>query len=144
MSTGKPLRKISDPLVAAGPSGCRFRTRLHLSDTEAAALVEIGEFLGGWYRRELAGRVRLGRIDRDGHKQWRATRKQTLTSVSSSRWAGAITRAGAVRGTHLVVQLLCNLVIGWVMVHFSGDSVGVSSGGTLRPGGAPVVGGPPR
>ena len=93
MSTGKPLRKISDPLVAAGPSGCRFRTRLHLSDTEAAALVEIGEFLGGWYRRELAGRVRLGRIDRDGHKQWRATRKQALTSVSSSRWAGAITRA---------------------------------------------------
>ncbi len=93
MSTGKPLRKISDPLVAAGPSGCRFRTRLHLSDTEAAALVEIGEFLGGCYRRELAGRVRLGRIDRDGHKQWRATRKQALTSVSSSRWAGAITRA---------------------------------------------------
>ena len=93
MSAGKPLRKISDPLVAAGPSGCRFRTRLHLSDTEAATLVEIGEFLGGCYRRELAGRVRLGRIDRDGHKQWRATRKQALTSVSSSRWAGAITRA---------------------------------------------------
>ena len=93
MSTGKPLRKISDPLVAAGPSGRRFRTRLHLSDTEAAALVEIGEFLGCCYRRELAGRVRLGRIDRDGHKQWRATRKQALTSVSSSRWAGAITRA---------------------------------------------------
>lgn len=93
MSTGKPLRKISDPLVAAGPSGCRFRTRMHLSDTEAAALVEIGVFLGGCYRRELAGRVRLGRIDRDGHKQWRATRKQALTSVSSSRWAGAITRA---------------------------------------------------
>ncbi|MCH9766729.1 MAG: hypothetical protein K0U70_02900 [Actinomycetia bacterium] len=93
MSTDKPLRKISDPLVAAGPSGCRFRTRMHLSDTEAAALVEIGEFLGGCYRRELAGRVRLGRIDRGGHKQWRATRKQALTSVSSSRWAGAITRA---------------------------------------------------
>nr|WP_313774539.1 hypothetical protein [Mycobacterium sp.] len=93
MSAGKPLRKISDPIAAAGPSGCRFRTRLHLSDTEAAALVEIGEFLGGCYRRELAGRVRLGRIDRDGHKQWRATRKQALTSVSSSRWAGAITRA---------------------------------------------------
>ena len=87
------LRTITAPVVAAGPTGCRFRTRLHLSDAEAAALVEIGEFLGGCYRRELAGRVRLGRMDRDGHKAWRATRKQALTSVSSSRWAGAITRA---------------------------------------------------
>ena len=93
MNAGKPLRKISDPIVAAGPSGCRFRTRLHLSDTEAAALVQIGEFLGGCYRRELVGRVRLGRMGRDEHKRWRATRKQALTAVSSSRWAGAITRA---------------------------------------------------
>ena len=87
------LRTITAPVVTTGPTGCRFRTRLHLSDAEAAALVEIGEFLGGCYRRELAGRVRLGRMDHDGHKAWRATRKQALTSVSSSRWAGAITRA---------------------------------------------------
>jgi len=93
VNAGQPLRKISDPIVAAGPSGCRFRTRLHLSDTEAAALSEIGEFLGGCYRQELAGRARLGRMGRDEHKRWRATRKQALTAVSSSRWAGAITRA---------------------------------------------------
>jgi hypothetical protein len=45
------------------------------------------------YRRELAARVRLGRLDGRGHAQWRAERKRALTSVSSSRWAGAITRA---------------------------------------------------
>ncbi|MGV0904107.1 hypothetical protein [Mycobacterium novum] len=63
MSFSKPLRRIAAPVVAAGPSGKRFRTRLHLSEGEAAALTEIGEFLGSLYRRELAGRIRLGRVD---------------------------------------------------------------------------------
>lgn len=93
VTAGKPLRRICEPVVAAGPSGCRFRTRLHLSDAEAAALWEIGGFLGGCYRRELAVRVGVGRMGRDEHALWRATRKQALTAVSSSRWAGAITRA---------------------------------------------------
>lgn len=93
MSFSKPLRRIAAPVVAAGPSGKRFRTRLHLSEGEAAALTEIGEFLGSLYRRELAGRIRLGRVDRKAQSVWRAERKRALTAVSSSRWAGALTRA---------------------------------------------------
>ncbi|MFY9334527.1 MAG: hypothetical protein WAO90_00805 [Mycobacterium sp.] len=93
MSSSKPLRRIAPPVVAAGPSGKRFRTRLHLSPAEAAALTEIGQFLGSLYRRELADRIRLGRMDRKAQSVWRAERKRALTAVSSSRWAGAITRA---------------------------------------------------
>ena len=93
LSVSRPLRRIAAPVVAAGPSGKRFRTRLHLSPTEAAALAEIGELLGSLYRRELAGRIRLGRADRKAQSVWRAERKRALTAVSSSRWAGALTRA---------------------------------------------------
>jgi hypothetical protein len=32
-------------------------------------------------------------LDREGHAAWHAQRKQAITAVSSSRWAGAITRA---------------------------------------------------
>ncbi len=56
-------------------------------------MTEIGELLGSLYRRELVGRVRLGRVDRAAQGVWRAERKRALTAVSSSRWAGAITRA---------------------------------------------------
>jgi IS605 OrfB family transposase len=80
-------------MVAAGPAGVRVRTRLHLTDDEAAALGEVGEFLGSVYRRELAYRITLGRIDRKAHGVWRAQRKRAVTAVASSRWAGAITRA---------------------------------------------------
>jgi hypothetical protein len=44
------------------------------------------------YRAELADRIRLGRSDRKSHAVWRAVRKRAITPVSSSRWAGAITR----------------------------------------------------
>ena len=60
---------------------------------EAAALTAIGSFLGSVHRGELAGRVELGGLDRVSHAVWRAQRKQAVTAVSSSRWAGAITRA---------------------------------------------------
>ncbi len=94
VNAGRPvLRTISDPVVAVGPAGCRIRTRLHLSDAEATVVAAIGEFLGSLYRCELAGRVAAGLIDRKAQSQWRAGRKQALTSVSSSRWAGALTRA---------------------------------------------------
>lgn len=56
-------------------------------------LTAIGEFLGSVYRGELTERVRLGRLDREGQARWRAERKHAVTAVSSSRWAGAITRA---------------------------------------------------
>jgi IS605 OrfB family transposase len=87
------LRRVGAPVVAGAPSGVRIRTRIHMSEAEAAALSSVGSFLGGVYRTELAGRVRLGVLDRQSRAVWRTTRKQAVTGVSSSRWAGAITRA---------------------------------------------------
>jgi hypothetical protein len=50
----------------------------------------VGRHLGSHARADLAERVRLGRVRvRDTQ---RARRKRALTSVSSSRWAGAMTR----------------------------------------------------
>jgi hypothetical protein len=48
--------------------------------------------LGSVYRGELAGRIGCGVLDREGRAAWRAERKHAI-AVSSSRWAGAITRA---------------------------------------------------
>lgn len=90
---GKRLRRIGDPVVASAPAGVRVRTRLHVTDSEAVALGEVGRFLGGVYRGELADRIVLGRMDRKQQSVWRTERKQLVTGVSSSRWAGAITRA---------------------------------------------------
>lgn len=56
-------------------------------------MTAIGNVLGSLYRGELAARVELGRLDSQAHAGWRAERKQALTTLSSSRWAGAITRA---------------------------------------------------
>ncbi|TDH51923.1 hypothetical protein E2F47_15325 [Mycobacterium eburneum] len=53
----------------------------------------IGAFLGSVYRSELAHRIGLGVLDHDGHVAWRAQRKRVITGLTSSRWAGAITRA---------------------------------------------------
>lgn len=93
MGERRALRRIGDPVVATAPAGVRIRTRIHLSDAEAAAVVAIGSFLGSVYRAELSSRVEIGRLDRLTHARWRAQRKQVVTAVSSSRWAGAITRA---------------------------------------------------
>ncbi|MDT5128529.1 MAG: hypothetical protein QOH54_4173 [Mycobacterium sp.] len=71
----------------------RIRTRIHLTEAEAAALGAVGSFLGGVYRIELAERVHRGVLDRSRRAGWRAERKRAVTAVSSSRWAGAITRA---------------------------------------------------
>jgi hypothetical protein len=80
-------------VVAAAPAGVRIRTRIRPTAAEAAALTVIGDFLGSVYRSELAARVGLGRLDPKAYAQWRAERKRALTAVSSSRWAGALTRA---------------------------------------------------
>jgi IS605 OrfB family transposase len=87
------LRRIGPPIVAGPPSGTRIRTRIHLTEVEAAALSAVGSFLGGVYRVELAGRIRAGHMDHPSQAGWRAERKRAVTAVSSSRWAGAITRA---------------------------------------------------
>jgi hypothetical protein len=93
MARGRALRRIADPMVAAAPAGVRIRTRIHPTAAEAEALTAIGELLGSVYRSELAERIRFGRLDRQAHAVWRAERKHAVTVVSSSRWAGAITRA---------------------------------------------------
>jgi IS605 OrfB family transposase len=84
---------MGERVGAAAPVGVRIRTRIHPSAGEAAALSAIGNLLGSVYRAELARRVELGRLDRQAHAVWRAERKLVITAVSSSRWAGAITRA---------------------------------------------------
>ena len=58
---GERLRVIGDPVVAGAPAGVRIRTRIHPTVAEAEALAADGELLGSVYRRELAGRVGLGR-----------------------------------------------------------------------------------
>jgi IS605 OrfB family transposase len=91
MRERRALRQIGDPVVAAAP--VRIRTRIHPTAGEAEALTAIGALLGSVYRSELVKRIRLGGMDRTSHARWRAERKQAVTAVSSSRWAGAITRA---------------------------------------------------
>ena len=93
MGEHAPWHRIGASVVAGPPSGVRIRTRIHVTGAEAAALGAVGSFLGGVYRAELAQRVRLGVLDRQAHAVWRAQRKRAVTVVSSSRWAGAITRA---------------------------------------------------
>jgi IS605 OrfB family transposase len=93
MAEAGVLHRIGDPAVAAAPAGVRIRTRLRPTEGEVEALAAIGKLLGSVYRSELAGPIKLGRLDQKAHAVWRADRKRALTAVSSSRWAGAITRA---------------------------------------------------
>ena len=93
MTAGRALRRIGDPAVAGAPAGVRIRTRIHPTTAEAQALRAVGDLLGSVYRGELKQRVRLGRLDSKAQAMWRAQRKQALTAMSSSRWAGTVTRA---------------------------------------------------
>ena len=86
------LREIAAPFVAAAPAGARVRTRLRVSPGDAEVLTAIGRYLGSLAGRDLAIRCAEGRLDARGRAASRAVRKQALTSQSSSRWAGAITR----------------------------------------------------
>ena len=88
-----PLRPLSAPFVVAAPAGARTRTRLHPTAAEEAVLRQVGDHLGRAYRTALADRVRAGRLTAQGRARWRAEQKRAVTVVSSSRWAGAVTRA---------------------------------------------------
>jgi IS605 OrfB family transposase len=57
-----------------------------------AVLGAAGRLLGSLAGRDLAARVREGRLDARGKAASRRERKRALTALSSSRWAGAITR----------------------------------------------------
>ena len=87
------LRPIVVPFVAAAPGGARVRTRLCVSLQDEAVLWAAGKHLGSLAGRDLAARCAEGRLDAKGQAVSRARRKRALTAESSSRWAGAITRA---------------------------------------------------
>jgi hypothetical protein len=87
----RELRTIAAPFTVAAPMGARIRDRLRLPDGDAEVLRQVGQHLGHHARTDLAARVRLGDVTAKDNQ--RAPRKKTLTAVSSSRWAGAITRA---------------------------------------------------
>ena len=87
------LREIAAPFVAGAPAGARVRTRLRVSPEDAAVLRAAGSHLGSLAGRDLAARCAQGRLDARGRAVSRRERKRALTAGSSSRWAGAITRA---------------------------------------------------
>ncbi|MFF4698383.1 hypothetical protein [Streptomyces chattanoogensis] len=92
MARGKrQLRVLSAPFTVAAPSGARIRGRLRVSAGDTEVLQQVGEHLGRLARADLAERVRIGNIA--AKETGRAGRKRRLTAVSSSRWAGAITRS---------------------------------------------------
>jgi hypothetical protein len=90
---GGRLRVIAPPFVAAGPGGARVRARLRATSGDAAVLAAVGAHLGSLASADLAARCAEGRLDAGGRAASRAARKRALTAASSSRWAGAITRA---------------------------------------------------
>ena len=87
------LREIAAPFVAGVPAGARVRTRLRVSAGDAAVLRAAGSHLGVLAGGDLAARCAEGRLDAKGRAVSRRERKRALTGGSSSRWAGAITRA---------------------------------------------------
>lgn len=81
------MRSINEPFVVAPPAGARIRTRLRLSTVDEAVVRAVGDHLGSLAGADLSWRCRLGPAG-----DQRAVRKRALTSRSSSRWAGSITR----------------------------------------------------
>ena len=90
--TGR-LRQIAAPFVAAAPAGARVRTRLRVTAQDAVVLRAAGRHLGSLASADLAARCAEGRLDARGRAVSRRERKRALTALSSSRWAGAITRS---------------------------------------------------
>jgi len=87
----RELRTLAAPFTVAAPSGARIRDRLRASDQDAEVLRLVGEHLGHHQRADLAERISIGMVRKKDTR--RAERKKTLTAVSSSRWAGSMTRA---------------------------------------------------
>ncbi|MCX5338867.1 IS200/IS605 family accessory protein TnpB-related protein [Streptomyces atratus] len=87
----KQLRAIDPPFVAVGPSGVALRDRLkHLTPKDEKVLRLVGEHQGRLASLDLKARCEAGhKHDNDA---W-ASRKRDLTEQSSSRIAGAITKA---------------------------------------------------
>lgn len=85
------LRPIAASFVALGPSGVSVRDRLkYLTGEDEKVLRLIGAHLGSLASKDLKARCRDGL--EHSTRTW-AARKRELTAESSSRWAGAITKA---------------------------------------------------
>ncbi|MER7685846.1 IS200/IS605 family accessory protein TnpB-related protein [Streptomyces sp. NPDC097610] len=88
---GGVLRTLAAPFVAPVPVGVAVRTRLKgLSGADVRVLGEVGRHLGALAGRDLTARCAAG-VGHDA-AAW-AVRKRELSVVSSSRWAGSITKA---------------------------------------------------
>lgn len=84
-------RVIAAPFVADPACGVCIRTRLKgLTDTDVRVLSEVGAHLGRLAAADLAERVRDG-LAHDS-QTW-ADRKRDITTSSTARWAGSITKA---------------------------------------------------
>ncbi|WP_343240332.1 IS200/IS605 family accessory protein TnpB-related protein [Streptomyces sp. SID14515] len=85
------VRVLAGPFVVSGPSGVAVRDRLkHLTHEDERVLRAVGGYQGVLASRDL--KVRCGQGLEHGADTW-AARKRGLTKVSSSRIAGAITKA---------------------------------------------------
>ncbi|WP_211359686.1 hypothetical protein [Actinocorallia herbida] len=86
-----PLRSMAAPFVVAEACGVSVRTRLKgLTAADEEVLRLVGAHLGSLAARDLKVRCADG-LGQSAHR-W-AERKRELTAGSSSRWAGAITKA---------------------------------------------------
>ncbi|MFI6724831.1 IS200/IS605 family accessory protein TnpB-related protein [Streptomyces atratus] len=85
------LREVAAPFVVPGPCGVAVRDRLkHLTPRDESVLRAVGEHQGRLASRDLRARCVDGL--EHGAETW-ASRKRDLTAQSSSRIAGAITKA---------------------------------------------------
>ncbi|MDQ1069402.1 IS605 OrfB family transposase [Streptomyces canus] len=85
------LRELVASFVVPGPSGVAVRTRLkELTPGDEKVLALVGAHLGSLASRDV--KTRCGQGLEHSADTW-AARKRALTAVSSSRWAGALTKA---------------------------------------------------
>ncbi|MET8275559.1 IS200/IS605 family accessory protein TnpB-related protein, partial [Streptomyces sp. NPDC005096] len=85
------IRKLTASFVVPGPCGVVVRDRLkHLTPEDERVLRAVGEYQGALASGDLKARCADGL--EHGAETW-AARKRDLTGVSSSRIAGAITKA---------------------------------------------------
>ncbi|MCT9011206.1 transposase [Streptomyces rhizosphaerihabitans] len=85
------LRSVGASFVVPGPSGVAVRGRLKgLTAEDEWVLRLVGDHLGSLAARDLKARCTAGL--EHGSDSW-ASRKRELTGLSSSRWAGSLTKA---------------------------------------------------
>ncbi|MFI0967904.1 IS200/IS605 family accessory protein TnpB-related protein, partial [Streptomyces sp. NPDC021080] len=85
------LRSVAASFVVPGPSGVAVRDRLKgLTAQDERVLRLVGDHLGSLAARDLKARCAVG-LEHD-NESW-AARKRELTGLSSSRWAGSLTKA---------------------------------------------------